>query len=81
MTLKLDYSSSNAKNKKCIADPPFFIITKNNHLNNYLKLDIIINADLNYCFEVASDILAKRHLNANEERYGFIKDTLTINFY
>ena len=56
------------------------IITKNNHLNNHLKLDIIINADLNYCFEVASDILAKRHLNANEERYEFIKDTLTINF-
>ena len=42
---------------------------------------MIINAEFNYCFEVVADILAHRHLWSNEEWYGFVKDSLTINFY
>ncbi len=47
-----------------------------------MKLDLIINAESALSFEIATDIIVHRHLknSNNDERYGFIKDRLTINF-
>jgi hypothetical protein len=56
-------------------------MTFSNHLNNHLKLDLVIDAGSDASFNFVADILAHRHLKSNEkEHFVFIKDTLTINY-
>ena len=57
-------------------------MTSTNHLNNHLKLNLVIDAgSVISSFNFVVDILAHRHLKTNEkENFVFIKDTLTINY-